>query len=161
MGEPTDDDRRFLRRAIAAARRGIAAGQTPFGACVVRGGQVIAEAHNEVWSRGDPTAHAEVLAVRAACAAVGGVDLSGCTVYASCEPCPMCFAACHWARVSRVVFGARIADARAAGFSEMPVANERLKALAGSGVEIVAALLRPEAAAVFDEWAAAGRSQPY
>src|SRR5689334_14139061 len=109
-----DDD--FLRRAIAVCEQGIAAGQAPFGAVVVRDGVAVALAHNTVWRDGDPTAHAEINALRAAAAALGTIDLTGCTLYCTCEPCPMCLAALHWAKVTRLVFGAGIADAEAAGF---------------------------------------------
>jgi len=159
--QTASSDEAYLRRAIAACQRGIAAGQTPFGACVVRDGAVLAEAHNEVYARCDPSAHAEVQALRLACAAAGTIDLSGATMYATCEPCPMCFAACHWARVSRIVFGSSITDAAAAGFREMPISNKQMRELGGSNVEIVPGLLRDECNALFAEWAAAGRSEAY
>src|SRR5262245_44939300 len=89
----------FLRLAIAEAKRGVAAGKGgPFGAVVVKGGAVIAAACNEVLARNDPTAHAEIQAIRAACKALGAFQLDGCELYASCEPCPMCLGALYWAR---------------------------------------------------------------
>jgi len=146
-------DEAFMRRAIAVADEGIEAGQTPFGACIVRDGRVVAAAHNAVWAETDITAHAEIVALRQACRVLATIDLSGCDVYSTCEPCPMCFAACHWARVSRIVFGARIADAAAAGFHEMPIANVRMKALGGSDVAVVADVLRDQCQALFARWA--------
>jgi len=146
-------DEGFMRRAIAVADEGLQAGQTPFGACVVRDGRVVAAAHNAVWARTDITAHAEIVAIRRACEVLRTIDLSGCDVYSTCEPCPMCFAACHWARIRRIVFGTRIADAEAAGFHEMPIGNDRMKALGGSEVAIVPDVLRDECAALFTRWA--------
>ena len=149
-------DDRFMRLAVEAARSGIAAGQTPFGACVVRGDEAIVSAHNRVWADTDITAHAEIVALRAACRRLGTVDLSGCVIYSTTEPCPMCFSACHWARVDTVVYGAAIADARDAGFNELTVSDADLKRLGGSPVRIVAGRLREECLELFREW----RAQP-
>lgn len=146
-------DARWMQHAIEIARRGIAAGQSPFGAVVIRGGAVIAAAHNAVLAETDPTGHAEVLAVRAASRALGTIDLSQCTLYSTCEPCPMCFGAIHWARLSRLVFGARIDDARAAGFNELAVSNETLREIGGSGIALVPDCERTLCADLFAEWA--------
>jgi tRNA(Arg) A34 adenosine deaminase TadA len=143
-----------MARAIAVAREGLATGQTPFGAAVVRDGKVLAAAHNNVWADCDPTAHAEILALREASRVLQSVDLSGCEIYSTCEPCPMCFTAIHWAKLPRVVYGASIADAERAGFSELRVSNEQLKTLGGSGIEIVAGFEREACVALFDEWLA-------
>ena len=145
-------DERYMRMAIAKAMEGIKAGQTPFAACIVRDGEVLACEHNLVWHDTDITAHAEVVALRSACREIGGIDLSGATVYATTEPCPMCFSACHWARVDRIVYGAAIADAEKAGFNELTVSNAELKRLGGSEVEIVPGLLREECADLFHLW---------
>ncbi len=150
------DDDRFMRLAIAEARKGIAAGQTPFGACLVRGGTAVVLAHNRVWADTDITAHAEVTAIRAACRAVGGIDLAGCVIYSTCEPCPMCFGAIHWARIGRIVYAAGIADALAAGFNELAVSNEQLKRLGGSGVALAPGVLAAEGRRLFQQWAARG-----
>lgn len=107
-----------LRRAIELACDSVAAGGGPFGAVIVRDGVTVAEGVNRVTLAHDPTAHAEIVAIRAACAALGTHDLSGCTLFASCEPCPMCAAAIHWARLQRVVFAADRHDAAAAGFDD-------------------------------------------
>lgn len=112
------DDEAFLREAIRLARRSVAEGGGPFGSVVVRGGKVIATGTNRVVEDADPTAHAEVTAIREACAALGTHDLSDCTIYASCEPCPMCFGAIHWARIARHVYGAGRADAAGVGFDD-------------------------------------------
>lgn len=126
----------FMQAAVAAARTGIAAGQSPFGAVVVRGSEVVASGHNEVWRRSDPTAHAEVVCIQHAAAALRSIDLSGCVMYTTCEPCPMCAAAIHWARLDAVVYGASIADAAAAGFNELTLACAALYQQGGSAVRV-------------------------
>lgn len=125
MTPSPEDKRRFLGLALAEASAGARAGHGgPFGAVVVKDGVVVAAACNQVVQAGDPTAHAEVEAVRLACRALGTVHLHGCDVYASCEPCPMCLFALCWARPRAVYFAATRAQAAAAGF-----ADERLHAL--------------------------------
>ncbi|NLC55996.1 MAG: nucleoside deaminase [Armatimonadetes bacterium] len=143
-----------MRLAIAQAREGIQRGQTPFGACIVRDGVVVAGAHNAVWAHTDITAHAEIEAIRAACRALGTVDLSGCTIYSTCEPCPMCFSACHWANLDRIVYGATIADAARAGFRELAIPNEQMKSYGQSTIQLTSGVLHAECAALFEEWGA-------
>jgi len=156
-----NDDQAYMRMAIEKARDGVAADQSPFGACIVRDGRVLACEHNVVWRTTDSTAHAEITAIRAACRAVKDVKLTGSTIYSTTEPCPMCFAAIHWAGISRIVYGASIADAARAGFGELTISNFEMKRLGGSGVEIVPAILAPEAAALFNEWLANPRHKVY
>jgi tRNA(Arg) A34 adenosine deaminase TadA len=146
------DDNHWMRIAIDACLAGVAAGQTPFGAAVVRGDELVAAAHNVVWETTDVTGHAEVNAIRLACRKLGTIDLSGCRIYSTTEPCPMCFAACHWARLGRIVYGASIADAAAAGFHELTISNEQMRRLGGSGVEVVGGVLRGECEAIFEQW---------
>jgi tRNA(Arg) A34 adenosine deaminase TadA len=145
-------DEQFMRLALAKAREGVENGQSPFGACIVREERVVACVHNVVWATTDITAHAEVHAIREACRALGTIDLSGCTIYSTCEPCPMCFSACHWASIARIVYGASIADAASFGFNELPVPDVRLKELSGSPVEIVPDCLKEEALDLFRLW---------
>lgn len=142
----------MIHRAIDACRQGIAQGQTPFGCAIVKEGRVIAAAHNTVWRDLDITAHAEINAIRAACRELGRVDLAGCDLYTTCEPCPMCLAASHWARIDTLYFGATIADAQAAGFNELDLAARRMVELGGSALRVVGPVLRDECAALFDEW---------
>ncbi len=113
-------DREMLALARQEAAQGSTAGEGgPFGAVVVdASGQVLAAAHNQVLAGHDPTAHAEVMAIRAACAKIGSHDLQGCTLYTSCEPCPMCLAAIIWANIGRVVYGCTREDAAAIGFRD-------------------------------------------
>jgi guanine deaminase len=108
-----------MQRAIALATENVLSGAGgPFGAVVVRNGQIIATGVNLVTSTNDPTAHAEVVAIRAACKALGDFRLAGCVVYTSCEPCPMCLAALYWSRCDAIFYGNSAADASAAGFDD-------------------------------------------
>ncbi|MBI5070759.1 MAG: nucleoside deaminase [Deltaproteobacteria bacterium] len=108
----------WMREALRLARDNVAAGGGPFAALVVRGGAVVATGVNRVVPDGDPTAHAEVVAIREACRRLGSFDLSGCELYASCEPCPMCAGAIGWARLARVHYAAARGEAAAAGFDD-------------------------------------------
>jgi guanine deaminase len=155
----TDPD--FLRLAIRAARDAIAAGQSPFGSVIVRHGAVVAAAHNTVWRDTDPTAHAEVNSIRAAARFLGAIDLSGCTLYSTCEPCPMCLSAIHWAKIGRVVYGAAIADAAAAGFSELRVAASELARMGGSPLVVEGGLLAEECRALFEEFRKGSAARTY
>ena len=116
----------LMKLAIEKTREGIASGQSPFGSIIVKDGEVVASTHNTVWRDTDPTAHAEVNCLRSAAKTLRTIDLKGCTLYSTCEPCPMCLSAIHWAKIDRVVFGATIDDAAEAGFCELHVAAESL-----------------------------------
>jgi guanine deaminase len=150
-----------MRTAIELARDGMAAGAGgPFGAVVVRGVDVLGRGCNRVTSTNDPTAHAEIVAIRTACAAQGSWMLPGCTLVTSCEPCPMCLAAAHWARLDRIVFGASREDAAAAGFDDRLLYEEinlapELRTVPASCV------LPEEAARVFLEWRSLADRVPY
>jgi tRNA(Arg) A34 adenosine deaminase TadA len=113
-----------MREAIDLAVNNVAEGGGPFGCVIVRDGKVIARGVNRVTQTNDPTAHAEVVAIREACQALGDFQLAGCEVYASCEPCPMCMAAIYWARPERVFFAASKADAAGAGFDDAMIYEE-------------------------------------
>lgn len=114
----TESDETWLRQAVELAMANVDEGGGPFGAVVVRDAAVVATGQNRVTRDLDPTAHAEVVAIRAACAALGGFELTGCVLYASCEPCPLCAAAALWARVDRVVYAADRHDAARGGFDD-------------------------------------------
>ena len=113
----TSDDQ-WLARAVELAVENVAAGGGPFGAVVVRDGVIVSTGQNRVTRDLDPTAHAEVLAIRAACSALADFSLAGCVLYTSCEPCPLCVAACLWARLDRVVYAADRHDAARGGFDD-------------------------------------------
>jgi guanine deaminase len=108
----------FLERAIMLAVENVADSGGPFGAVIVRDGIVLSEGQNRVTATLDPTAHAEVEAIRAACRSIGSFSLDGATLYTSCEPCPLCLSAALWARIDRVVFAANRDDAAAGGFDD-------------------------------------------
>ena len=156
MEKERTEDERWMLRALEACGRGVEGGQSPFGACIVRGGEELVSEHNHVWMRSDPTAHAEVCAIRAACASVKAVHLEGATIYSTTEPCPMCFTAIHWARIGRIVFGATVEDAAGFGFNELRISNEMMKRVSGSRVELVGGVLREEAIGLFEKWRAGG-----
>lgn len=146
------DDRLHLDRAIALSRAGMEANEGgPFGAVVVREGQVLGEGWNRVTSTADPTAHAEVVAIRRACRRVGSFDLDGAVVYASCEPCPMCWGAIHWARCGRVVFANVAADAAEIDFDDALLTEQLRRPTAERAIPTVH-LPSPEARKVFAEW---------
>lgn len=154
-------DAQWMQQAINAARRGIANGQTPFGAVIVRGEEVIAEAHNVVWQETDITAHAEMHAIRLACRRMNSVRLCGCRIYTTCEPCPMCLAACHWAGLEKLYYGATIGDAKSASFNELTISSTRMKELGQSKIEIVSGIETKECRNLFAEWSASPRRRAY
>jgi tRNA(Arg) A34 adenosine deaminase TadA len=145
-------DEAFMREAITLAARHMqmkAGG--PFGAVIARGGEIVGRGWNQVTSTNDPTAHAEVVAIRAAAAALSAFSLQGCVLYTSCEPCPMCLAAAYWARVDRIVFAADRFDAAAIGFDDeqfyaeigLPIPQRRVP---------TGQILREAAVQVFEDW---------
>ena len=145
-------DEQFMRLALAQAQMALEKSQSPFGALISRGSEIIVATHNHVLAEGDPTAHAEVEAIRQASAALHTIDLAGCTIYTTTEPCPMCFSAIHWAHLDRIVYGASIADAQAIGFRELAISNEMMKQLGQSPVLITAHVLAQPCAAMFEEY---------
>lgn len=145
-------DEKFMRMAVRKAVEGVRKGQAPFGACIAKDGKVMACSHNLVLKTTDSTAHAEIHAIRQACRKLNTIDLSGCTIYSTCEPCPMCFSACHWAKISKIVYGASIEDANGMGFSELAVSNEKMKKLGNSQVKLVGGFLMEENLELFRQW---------
>jgi guanine deaminase len=119
-----ENDKIFLLKAVEIASKGIEENGGPFGAVIVRGDQIISEAFNKVVITNDPTAHAEILTIRQAAALLKSHDLSECTLYASCEPCPMCLGAIYWAGIKRVVYACTRNDAEEAGFSDKLIYEE-------------------------------------
>jgi tRNA(Arg) A34 adenosine deaminase TadA len=141
-----------MQLAIEKTRSGIEAGQSPFGCAIARDGQLLACAHNSVLLTTDITAHAEMNALREACRAVGDIFLEGAIVATTCEPCPMCMAALHWARVDTVYYGATIADADGAGFNELQLPAAELLRLGRSTLKLVPNILSQECKQLFSEW---------
>lgn len=141
-----------MRRAIALAQEHMLAGHGgPFGCVIVQHGRIVAEGWNEVTSTNDPTAHAEVQAIRRACAALGTYELKGCVLYASCEPCPMCLGAAYWARVDRIVFAADRIDAANGGFDDAFIYDDLARPIPERRVEMVR-LLADEGRTPFEAW---------
>jgi tRNA(Arg) A34 adenosine deaminase TadA len=144
----------LMQLAIDKCREGLARGQSPFGCAIAVGDRVIASEHNVVVLTTDITAHAEVNAIRSANRALGNIFLDGAMVATTCEPCPMCMAALHWARVDTVYYGATIADADAAGFNELQFPAAELLSRGGSQVKLVGGVLTKECKKLFQEWLA-------
>ncbi len=144
----------FMREAIRLAESGMRAGRGgPFGCVIVRRGEFIARGSNGVTSTNDPTAHAEITAIRAACTALGRFSLEDCELYASCEPCPMCLAALYWARIPRAYYASTRADAAGIGFDDAFIDRE-LSLPPEARTLALQPLLRDEAQAAFQEWIA-------
>lgn len=118
------DENYFLSRAIDLASQNVSAGGGPFGAVIVKNGKIVAEEVNRVTLLKDPTAHAEVQAIRKACELLDTFDLSGCEIYCSCEPCPMCFSAIYWSHISKIYYAATHHDAEYAGFADAYIYRE-------------------------------------
>ena len=150
--KPPLPEGRFMARAIREARKNLARPDGgPFGACLVKDGRVLAVARNTVLS-GDATCHAEVNAIRKASKRLGTFDLSGCEIYSTTEPCPMCFGAIHWARIGAVYYGTGIRDAARAGFHELRISNARMKSLGRSRIVLVPGFMRSECLELFGSW---------
>ncbi|MBD3239510.1 MAG: hypothetical protein GF331_02920 [Chitinivibrionales bacterium] len=154
-------DCRLLDRAIALAAAVSADGAAgPFGAVVARGEEVLGEGWNRVVGQHDPTAHAEIVAIRAACHALGDHALTGCTLYSSCEPCPMCLGAIYWARIDRVVYASTRADAAGAGFDDARIYDELARPEAERSIEMMR-IERPRAGQTLADWARNPHRQGY
>ena len=141
-----------MARAIQLSIENVHSGRGgPFGAVVAKDGNIIAEGANQVTSINDPTAHAEILAIRAACATLGAFELHGCEIYTSCEPCPMCLGAIYWARLSRIYFASSAADASRIGFDDSLIYREIPLPLAQRAIPMVQ-MMREESLAAFRAW---------
>lgn len=151
----------FMRRAIAMAIENVRSGLGgPFAALVVKDGRVLAQGTNRVTSTNDPTAHAEVVAIREACRALGDFQLTGCDLYTTCEPCPMCLGAIYWARPAHIFYAGTAADAAAAGFDDAFIYDELRHPLARRRVPMTQ-LLRDESLSIFSAWNQKTDKKPY
>lgn len=149
-----DYQKEFMRRAIALSREKMNANAGgPFGAIIVKGDKIIAEGWNQVTSANDPTAHAEMTAIRAACKMLGTFNLQGCDIYTSCEPCPMCLAGIYWAHLDHIFYANTREDAAAIGFDDEFLYKE-ISLPESRRAKPIGRLLSGEALTVFDEWAA-------
>lgn len=132
----------------------------PFGAIIVKDGKIIARGSNKVTVMNDPTAHAEIVAIREACRNLDSFQLAGCDIYCSCEPCPMCLGAIYWARPDKIFFAANRHDAANAGFDDEFIYSESALPVADRKI-ITSQLLREKALEVFDKWITLDRKTPY
>jgi len=147
----TEQDKLFMREAIRLANESVKHGGGPFGAVVVKDNQIVAGSANSVTIDNDPTAHAEVNTIRMACRKLGTFDLSGCTIYTSCEPCPMCLGAIYWAHIDRIYYGNNRKDARSIDFADDFIYDEMERPLEERTVPIIP-MLRDEALQSFRLW---------
>ncbi len=144
--------KKFMEQAIKVAEGGVRKGNSPFGSCIVKGGRVVALAHNTVLARHDATDHAEMNAIRLACRKLRSHELRGCVVYSTTEPCPMCFAAIHWAKIDAIVYGTGIDDVKRLGFSELTVSDRRMKREGHSPVKVEGGFMREECVGLLGYW---------
>lgn len=149
----TELDVQFMRRAIALAQKGIDQNEGgPFGCVIVRNGEIVGEGNNQVTSTNDPTAHAEVVAIRNACQTLGSFQLEDCIIYASCEPCPMCLGAIYWSRPKQLFYACNKSDAAAIGFDDKFIYEEIERPSTARQIK-TETILRDEAINVFENWA--------
>lgn len=149
----TEEDKKFMRRAIMLAQNGIDAEEGgPFGAIVVKDGEIIGEGCNRVTSTNDPTAHAEIVAIREACQNLNSFQLEDCVIYTSCEPCPMCLGAIYWARPAKMYFACNREDAANVGFDDDFIYDEIERPIEERRIESIN-FLREEGLTVFENWA--------
>lgn len=145
------EDEKFMQQAIDLSIENVANGGGPFGAVIVRDGEVIATGTNRVTATCDPTAHAEVSAIRAACAKLGDFKLTGCTIYSSCEPCPMCLSALYWAGVERIFYGNTKEDAKAINFDDSFIYDQIALDYSERSIPCIN-IMREQALAGFKAW---------
>jgi tRNA(Arg) A34 adenosine deaminase TadA len=149
----TESDKKFMRRAIELAEKGMNSNEGgPFGAVVVKDGVIIAEGNNGVTSTNDPTAHAEVVAIRRACEKLNSFQLDDCIIYTSCEPCPMCLGAIYWARPKQVFYACDKIDAAKIDFDDQFIYDEIDKPIGERNIPFVR-ILKDEGLQVFNKWA--------
>jgi len=148
---PNQDDIRFMQEAIRLATESVERGGGPFGAVIVKDGEIVAAGANRVTLDIDPTAHAEVCTIRLACKKLNTFDLSGCTIYTSCEPCPMCLSAIYWAHLERIFYAGTRKDAAAAGFADDFIYEELDRPMESRTIPIIP-MLRSQAQTPFRRW---------
>ena len=148
----SEKERSYLERAIELSRQGMQSGKGgPFGCVITLNGEIVGEGSNQVTSSNDPTAHAEVVAIRNACTKLGNYQLTGCEIYTSCEPCPMCLGAIYWARPQRVIYANTREEAAAIEFDDEFIYNEINKKMEDREIPFIHAP-HPAAQKIFEEW---------
>ena len=161
MGDTKIAPEKLMQCAIDMAKQGVDRGQSPFGCAIAVAGRIISVSHNTVLEDTDITAHAEVNAIRKACANIENIFLEDAIVATTCEPCPMCMAALHWARVKEVYYGASIKDADSAGFNELHLPAEEVVNQGGSKVLLKSGLMQKECQELFRYWQQSSGKQSY
>ena len=152
----------LMQVALDEAYRGIHRGDGgPFGAVIVRRGEIVARGHNEVLKSNDPTRHAEMCAISRAARKLGSPHFRGAEIYSTNEPCVMCFAAINWAQMKRITFGTTVRDVKRLGFNELAVSNRRLKTLGGGRVEIVSGFMKDACEQLLADWSRLPGKQTY
>lgn len=148
----TQRETEFMRKAVELSRNGVTTGEGgPFGCVVVKGDEIVGSGWNQVTSANDPTAHAEIVAIRDACTRLRSFQLTGCEIYTSCEPCPMCMGAIYWARPEKVYYANTHQDAAAAGFDDSFIYEELTAPVNNRKIPMIR-VEQPEALQVFKEW---------
>jgi tRNA(Arg) A34 adenosine deaminase TadA len=142
----------FMAVALDAARRGLVAGEPPVGACLVKDGEIVVSLNNAVISELDITAHAEIRVIREACRRLRKLELSGCQLFVTVEPCPMCLSACHYAAIPEVIYGAQLADMHAVTGSELVLPQADSLVNHGHSIRLTGDCLRAECRALLEEW---------
>ena len=150
-GNNVSDHQKYMEQAIALAEYSLAHGGGPFGAVIVKDGQIIGSGNNQVTLTNDPTAHAEMVAIRAACKHLADFQLAGCSIYVNCEPCPMCLAALYWAGIEEIYYAANRQDAAAIGFADDFVYHEFAKSVSDRKIAMHQ-LMRDKALHGFKLW---------
>ena len=133
----------------------------PFGACIIKDNVVLSVTHNTVLKEHNPTKHAEINAIAEACRKLNSHDLSGCIIYSTTEPCPMCFSAIHWANISHVIYGTTISDVQKLGFNELSISNQTMKQLGNSAVNIIPDFQRAACCQLLKYWTEHSNAQTY
>lgn len=158
---PMTREEKFMQEAIALSRKGMEAGDGgPFGCVIVKDDAIVGRGNNKVTSTNDPTAHAEIMAIRDACKTLGNFQLDGCEVFTSCEPCPMCLGAIYWARPKAIYYANNREDAAAVGFDDSMIYHEFGKPVEERIIPTIS-IQREEANKVFDDWKKLDKKTPY
>lgn len=156
-----EPERKYMQLAIDRAKNNFSLmSGGPFGATIVKDGEIVAVSANSVLEE-DATCHAEMNAIRAASKKLGTHDLSGCIIYSTTEPCPMCFSAIHWAKIDKIVYGTTIEDVAKLGFNELSISNDDMKSQGGSTVEVISNFMRDECFAMLEEWQTLDNKKTY
>lgn len=155
-----DNDKLFLRKAVETALEGILIGGGPFGAVVTKDNKILSSSFNRVVLNSDPTAHAEVLAIREASAILKTHDLKDCTLYTSCEPCPMCLGAIYWSGITKVVYALDRNDAKNAGFNDKLIYDELMAEPESRKISFIR-LQDPDGEKIFNRWSDLESKIPY